>query len=120
MIRDVILPFGRSGIVGATLLGFGRALGETIAVALVLSLVFGVQPHILEAGGGSISALIATQFGESGQLGRSGLVAAGLALFILTLIVNMLARTIVNRSAKRGGYKLKRITAAEALDSVGP
>jgi phosphate transport system permease protein len=99
MIRSVILPFGKSGIVGAALLGFGRALGETIAVAIIISLVFKANFHILERGAGSIAALIATRFGEANSLERSGLVAAGLALFLLTLVVNFIARRIVNRSA---------------------
>jgi phosphate transport system permease protein len=101
MIREVILPFGRSGIVGAALLGFGRALGETIAVALIISISFKANFHVLERGAGSVAALIATKFGEAGTLERSGLVAAGLALFILTLGVNMAARRIVGRSAQQ-------------------
>jgi len=100
MIRDVVLPFGRSGIVGATLLGFGRALGETIAVAIIISLVFGTNWHVLERGGGSIAALIAQRFSGANDLERSGLVAAGFALFLLTFAVNMLARWIVNRTTK--------------------
>jgi phosphate transport system permease protein len=100
MIRAVILPFGKSGIVGAALLGFGRALGETIAVALIVSVVLKSNFHVLERGGGSIAAFIATRFGEAGTLERSGLIAAGLALFLLTLVVNLLARQIVNRAAK--------------------
>jgi phosphate transport system permease protein len=99
MIRDVVLPFGRSGIVGATLLGFGRALGETIAVALIIVLSFRANFHVLQSGAGSIAALIATRFGEASNLERSGLIAAGLALFLLTLAVNMLARRIVSRSS---------------------
>lgn len=99
MIRDVILPFGRNGIVGAALLGFGRALGETIAVALLISISFKANFHILERGAGSIAGLIATKFGEAGSLERSGLVAAGLALFLLTLAVNIGARRIVGRAA---------------------
>jgi len=98
MIREVILPFGRSGIVGAALLGFGRALGETIAVALIISIVFKANIHILERGAGSIAALIATRFGEASALERSGLVAAGLALFLLTFAVNFFARWIVRRT----------------------
>jgi phosphate transport system permease protein len=98
MIRDVVLPFGRSGIVGSVLLGFGRALGETIAVVLVIALVYTPNLHILEKGSGSISALIATKFGEAQGLEISGLIAAGLALFIMTLIVNLFARSIVRRS----------------------
>jgi phosphate transport system permease protein len=100
MIRDVILPFGRSGIVGATLLGFGRALGETIAVALIINLRFRANSHVLSSGGGSIASLIAIRFGEAGPLEQSGLVAAGLALFVLTLVVNLAARSVVARSAR--------------------
>jgi phosphate transport system permease protein len=99
MIREVILPYGRNGILGAALLGFGRALGETIAVALIISLVFEANGHILERGAGSIASLIAVRFGESGSLERSGLIAAGLALFLLTLVVSLIARRIVARSA---------------------
>ncbi|CAN5713205.1 phosphate ABC transporter permease subunit PstC [soil metagenome] len=98
MIREVILPFGRSGIVGAALLGFGRALGETIAVAILISLVFKANPHVLELGAGAIAALIATRFAEADEFERSGLVAAGLALFLLTLVVNLGARRIVART----------------------
>lgn len=102
MIRDVVLPFGKSGIVGSVLLGFGRALGETIAVVLVIDLVFQPNLNILEQGSGSISALIATKFGEAQGLEINGLIAAGLALFIMTLIVNLIARAIVNRSKLTG------------------
>ena len=98
MVRTVILPFGRSGIVGAVLLGFGRALGETIAVALLINLVYQANLHVLETGSGSIAALIATKFGEAGSIERSGLAAAGLALFALTLLVNLAARRIVNQT----------------------
>jgi phosphate transport system permease protein len=98
MIRDVVLPFGRSGIVGSILLGFGRALGETIAVVLVIALIFEPNPYILTQGSGSISALIATKFGEAQGLEINGLIAAGLALFVMTLIVNLIARAIVRRS----------------------
>jgi phosphate transport system permease protein len=103
MIRDVILPFGRSGIIGAALLGFGRALGETIAVALIISIVFKANFNILERGAGSVAALIATRFGEASSLERSGLVAAGLALFIVTFGVSLLARKIVGRAAGASG-----------------
>jgi phosphate transport system permease protein len=98
MIREVILPYGRNGIVGASLLGFGRALGETIAVALIISPIFEANTHILERGAGSIAAMIAVRFGEAGSLERSGLIACGLALFLLTLVVSLVARRIVARS----------------------
>ena len=97
MIRSVILPFGRSGIVGGILLGFGRALGETIAVALLIELAFDVNWNVLEAGGGSVAALIAIRFGESTDVERSGLVAAGLALLVLTFAVTLMSRRIVTR-----------------------
>lgn len=99
MIRSVILPFSRSGIVGASMLGFGRALGETIAVAIIIgSSGIEFNGHVLESGASSIAALIATHFGEAGKLEQSGLVAAGLALFLLTFAVNFFARLIVKRS----------------------
>jgi phosphate transport system permease protein len=100
MIRTVILPFGRSGIVGAAMLGLGRALGETIAIALILSFNFQIQTELLAPGGGSVAGLIANNFGEAGETQRHALVAAGLALFIITLIVNTGARLIVNRTSK--------------------
>jgi phosphate transport system permease protein len=101
MIRSVILPFGRSGIVGAAMLGLGRAMGETIAIALILSFDFRITPHILPPGGGSVAGLIANNFGEAGDVQRHALVAAGLALFVITLLVNIVARVIVRRG--RGG-----------------
>lgn len=100
MIRLVILPFGRSGIVGAAMLGLGRALGETIAIALILSFNFRLQTEILSPGGGSVAGLIANNFGEAGEVQRHALVAAGLALFVITLIVNTGARIIVNKTSK--------------------
>jgi phosphate transport system permease protein len=98
MIRSVVLPFARSGIVGASLLGFGRALGETIAVALIISPVIRANPHILETGASSIAAYIAVHFGEANALERSGLVAAGLALFLVTFLVSLVAGFIVRKS----------------------
>ena len=100
MIRSVILPFGRSGIVGAAMLGLGRALGETIAIALILAFNFRITTQILAPGGGSVAGLIANNFGEAGDAQRHALVAAGLALFVITLIVNTVARIIVNRTSK--------------------
>ena len=98
MIRSVVLPFGKSAIVGGTMLGLGRALGETIAVVMVISLVFKIEPHILTNGGSSISALIALRYGEESPFGISALMAAGLSLFALTLLVNFVAASIVARS----------------------
>lgn len=98
MIRNVVLPFGRGGIIGGTMLGLGRALGETIAVYLIISPVFVVQPHILEKGANSIAALIALRYNEASAFEISALMAAGLALFLVTLVVNFGASTIIARS----------------------
>ncbi|MDP9183928.1 MAG: phosphate ABC transporter permease subunit PstC [Actinomycetota bacterium] len=98
MIRSVVLPFGRGGIIGGTMLGLGRALGETIAVYMVLSIAFDVKIRILENGGSSVSSLIALRFGEASDFGTSALMAAGLALFVLTLIVNTIASAAISRS----------------------
>jgi phosphate transport system permease protein len=98
MVRSVVLPFGKGGMIGGTMLGLGRALGETIAVYMILSLVFGIQPHILENGGSTVSSLIALRYGEATAFGRSALMAAGLSLFVLTLAVNVVASSFVTRS----------------------
>jgi phosphate transport system permease protein len=98
MIRSVVLPFGRGGIIGGTMLGLGRALGETIAVTYILSPKFTVHFDILERGGSTISSLIAMRFGEAGPGQISALLAAGLVLFTMTLVVNMLAGFVVARS----------------------
>ncbi|GIG66405.1 phosphate ABC transporter permease subunit PstC [Phytomonospora endophytica] len=98
MIRAVVLPFGKGGMIGGTMLGLGRALGETIGVVMTISLVYEIQPHILQAGASSISALIANRYGDASPFAVSALMAAGLALFVLTLIVNLIASTIIARS----------------------
>jgi phosphate transport system permease protein len=98
MIRSVVLPFGRGGIIGGTMLGLGRALGETIAITYILSPDYHVKIHILERGGNTISALIALRFGEASGGELAALLAAGLVLFVITLVVNMLAGVVVARS----------------------
>jgi len=100
MIRSVILPFGRTGIVGATLLGFGRALGETIAVTVIINFIFDANWQVLETGGGSVASLIASRFGEASPAEIEGLIAAGFALFVLTFAVNLFARWIVTRGTR--------------------
>ena len=105
MVKEVILPFGKGGLVGASMLGLGRALGETIAIALILSFDFTVTPQILGPGGSSIAGTIAIRFGEASDNGRSALVGAGLALFVLTLLVNMAARAVVNRTKAPTGAR---------------
>ena len=80
------------------MLGLGRALGETIAVYMIISPVFAIQPHILQNGASSVSSLIALRYGEAGSMALSALFAAGLALFLMTLVVNFAASSIVARS----------------------
>ena len=99
-IKAVVLPFGKSGLVGGMLLGLGRALGETIAVLLTLNLVFEIKFQVLASAGGNVASLIASRFGEATPLELKALMAAGLVLFILTLIVNFGASFVVSRSAK--------------------
>jgi phosphate transport system permease protein len=98
MIRSVVLPFGRGAVIGGTMLGLGRALGETIAVVMIISPRFVIQPRILENGTSSVSSLIALRYGEASPFGISALMAAGLALFALTLVVNFAAASVVARS----------------------
>jgi phosphate transport system permease protein len=98
MISTVVLPFGRGAMIGGIMLGLGRALGETIAVVMIISPIFVIQPHILQNGTSSISGLIALNYGESSPFALSALMAAGLALFALTLLVNFLAASMVARS----------------------
>jgi phosphate transport system permease protein len=98
MIRTVVLPFGRGGVIGATMLGLGRALGETIAVYMIISPLFSINWELLKTGSNSVSALIALRYGEASQFGLSALMAAGLALFLITLVINFGASTIVARS----------------------
>jgi phosphate transport system permease protein len=101
MITDVILPFGRNGIIGAALLGLGRALGETIAVTLILSITSFPISHILYPGGGTVPALIVDWYDQVGSgPGLDALTLAGLTLFVLTLSVNIVARIIVSRSGR--------------------
>jgi phosphate transport system permease protein len=100
MIRMAVLPPSRSGVTGGVMLGLGRALGETIAVALVLGSSFKIGFHVFEPGGNTIAANVANKFGEAGKLGLHALIASGLVLFAITLAVNMAARSIVYRSTR--------------------
>jgi phosphate transport system permease protein len=98
VIRSVVLPFGRGGIVGGTMLGLGRALGETIAVTLIISPVYLFNFNVLQTGSLTIPALIALRFGAATPGELSNLLAAGFVLFVLTLVVNLIAATIITRS----------------------
>ncbi|MEU9420284.1 phosphate ABC transporter permease subunit PstC [Streptomyces sp. NPDC048272] len=97
VIRMSVLPFGRSGVISASMLGLGRALGETMAVATVLSPSFLISGHILDPGGGTFAQNIAAKFDEANEFGRDALIASGLVLFLLTLLVNGAARLIIAR-----------------------
>ncbi len=104
MIRTAVLPFARSGIVSGAMLGLGRALGETMAVAIVLSGSGGITFNLISSGNPrTIAANIALEFPESTGLDVNALIASGLALFAITLVVNMAARYVVNRRAEFSG-----------------
>jgi phosphate ABC transporter permease protein PstC len=113
MIRHAVIPYCRSGITSGAMLGLGRALGETIAVTILVGNSPTMPKHLFEQGY-SLAAVIANEFGEAQGLHRSALFAAGLVLFVLTLIVNALARLIVMRSS-RG----TRVTTPKAEPAPG-
>ena len=101
MIKMAVLPYSRAGISGAAMLGLGRAIGETIAVTIVIGNAADVGKTIFSQGY-TLAAVIANEFGEaaSNKTHRAALIAAGLVLFVLTLIVNAIARYYVNRAAR--------------------
>lgn len=106
MVRTVVLPFGRSGIVGGTMLALGRALGETISVVLVISQAFEIKPYVLESGTSTISSLIASSFKEASPAQLSALLTAGFVLFCMTLLVNSIAAVVVSRGRSGGVTEL--------------
>ena len=100
MIRGAVFPHSKGGIVGAVTLGLGRAMGETIAVALVI----GSNPQItakLFQPGYSMPSVIANEFGESSGLWQAALIGLGVELFALTILINLAANALVQRSIKR-------------------
>jgi len=100
MIRGAVIPHSQGGIVGAVLLGLGRAMGETIAAALVIGSSAVITSHLF-APGYNMPAIIANQFGEASGVFRAALMGLGVLLFAFTIIVNIIARGIVERSARR-------------------
>jgi phosphate transport system permease protein len=98
MIRKVVLPFGKGGMIGGIMLGLGRALGETIAIYLIISPRYHISFHILQNGSDSVAAMIALRYGEANGFAMSALMAAGLALFLLTMVINFSAGAIIARS----------------------
>ncbi len=104
MIRMSVLPFGRSGIISGAMLGLGRALGETMAVAIILSGSSIITFNLISSGNpSSIAANIALNFPDSTGLAVNTLIASGLVLFVITLLVNSLARYIINRRREFSG-----------------
>jgi phosphate transport system permease protein len=98
MVRLAVLPYARSGLVSAVMLGMGRALGETMAVAMVLSATGVVTFDLTSSTNPStIAGNIALSFPESTGLAVNALIASGLVLFAITLAVNVAARAIVAR-----------------------
>lgn len=102
MIKAVVIPHGRSGVVGGAMLGLGRAMGETVAVFTVLNIVFQINWQMLLGAGGNVASLIILKFGDASPYEIKALMAAGLVLFVLTLLVNALANQIVKRTGKSG------------------
>ncbi|WP_127359993.1 phosphate ABC transporter permease subunit PstC [Actinacidiphila soli] len=103
VIRLSVLPFARSGIISASMLGLGRALGETMAVATVLSASPVLSARILDPVGGTFAQNIAAKFNEANDFGRDALIASGLVLFVITLLVNGAARLIIARRKEYSG-----------------
>jgi phosphate transport system permease protein len=98
MIRIVVLPFGRSSVISGAMLGLGRALGETMAVTIILSVSGAVSFNLIsQANPSTIAANIALNFPESSGLAINALIATGLVLFAITLVTNMAARTVIAR-----------------------
>ena len=102
MIKAVVIPHGRSGVIGGAMLGLGRAMGETVAVFTVLNIVFQVNWQMLLGAGGNVASLIILKFGDASPYEIKALMAAGLILFLLTLVVNALADLIVKSTGKSG------------------
>jgi phosphate transport system permease protein len=100
MIRGAVWPHSQTGVLGSVLLGLGRAMGETIAVALVIGSSAVITSHLF-APGYNMAAVIANQWGEASGVFRAALMGIGVLLFVFTIIVNMIARAIVARSARR-------------------
>ena len=100
MIRGAVWPHSQGGVVGAVLLGLGRAMGETIAAALVIGASPAITSHLF-APGYNMPSVIANQFGESSGEFRAALMGIGVLLFVFTIIINVIARGVVERSARR-------------------
>lgn len=105
MIRGSVLPYGQSGVIGAVMLGLGRAMGETIAVALLIGSQAQVTSHLFRSGD-SMAAVIANQFNESTGTFQAALIGLGVVLFAVTIVVNVVARSVLVRSERKLGRAL--------------
>jgi phosphate transport system permease protein len=102
MITAAVLPHSKGGLVGAVMLGLGRAMGETIAAALVIGSALGQITLNPFAPGNSMPAVIANEWGEADDIHKSALIALAVTLFVITILVNLIATAIVQRSMRRG------------------
>ena len=102
MMRSSVLGYGRSGVVGAVMLGLGRAMGETIAVALVIGSIPSITLSLFHPGD-AMAAVIANQFGESSGTFQAALIGLGVVLFAITVVINIIARSFVSRTEKAMG-----------------
>jgi phosphate transport system permease protein len=102
MISATVLPHSAGGLVGAVMLGLGRAMGETIAAALVIGSALGQLTLRPLAPGNSMPAVIANEWGEAQELHKSGLIALAVTLFAITILVNLVATAVVQRSLREG------------------
>jgi phosphate transport system permease protein len=100
MIRGAVFPHSRSGLVAGTMIGLGRAMGETIAIALVVGASPRITANILGPGD-TLASIIANQFGEASGTHRAALIGCGVVLFVITILMSMAARAVVSRADRR-------------------
>jgi phosphate transport system permease protein len=100
MINGVVLPHSTGGLTGAVMLGLGRAMGETIAVALVIGAAVQISPNLFSAGD-ALPAIIVRNWGESSGVYQAALVGCAVVLFLITIVINYLARIVVSRAEAR-------------------
>jgi phosphate transport system permease protein len=104
MLRVAVFPRVRSGLTAAAMLGLGRAMGETIAVALVIGSSHKITSHLFRSGD-TITSVITHEFPEATDIHRAALIALGVVLFVITIAVNMIARALANRSVLVGSAR---------------
>jgi phosphate transport system permease protein len=102
VIKTVVLPFGANGVVGGSMLGLGRALGETVAVFTVLNIVYAPNYQVLFGAGGNVASHIIAYWSDATEYETGALLGAGFVLFMMTLLVNFTADFVVNRAVTKG------------------